>query len=146
MSPPTGEQPVEHRRVLFVCGGNTCRSPMATALAHSLSANLQADSAGVDPGDVVQKHAVDVIRELTNVNISDHEPRDVGDVDLQSYDVVVALDDRAAREMSWLLGDGPPTLCTEPVPDPFGGSKEDYRRCAEQIRGVIDRLMTEGVL
>jgi len=133
-------------RVLFVCGGNTCRSPMAAALAQALSPTVLAESAGTDPGDVVQKQAVDVILELINVDISDHEPHDVRDLALQSYDVIVALDGRAGEETSRLLGDGPPALRIEPVPDPFGGSQEDYRRCAGQIGEVIDRLMGEGVL
>lgn len=57
-------------RILFVCTGNTCRSPMAeglcTTIAQELGVEVQATSAGIGAGDgsIPSLHAVAVMREM----------------------------------------------------------------------------------
>src|SRR2546422_86021 len=47
-------------KVLFVCGGNTCRSPMAAALARSVH-GIEADSAGIAPRTSATRDAIAVV-------------------------------------------------------------------------------------
>ena len=79
-------------RVLFVCGGNTCRSSMAAGIGSAFFPELEWSSAGLDPGlEVAQKGCL-AVRELTGGDISKHIPRDLEDLDLKRFDIVVALD------------------------------------------------------
>lgn len=124
------------RRVLFVCGGNTCRSPLAAALAARYLPGVAADSAGVAPGYAIAAHTVALAEELVGADLSEYPPRAVHDVDVHSYEIVVALDSMVANA---LAGDLSPLqrLVTWEIKDPYGGTLEDYRRTAEEI---IERL------
>jgi|APHM01.1.fsa_nt_gi protein tyrosine phosphatase len=64
-------------RVLFVCTGNTCRSPIAEALAQERG--LAADSAGVaaQRGDGVAPYAARTLRQARGLTLEDHEPQSV---------------------------------------------------------------------
>jgi len=118
-------------RLLFVCAGNTCRSPIAAALAASIFPQMAVESAGWSPGEVVAENAVSVVREITGMDISGHRPRDVSDVNLAEFDQIIALDPRVAEEL-----DVPPgvELVVWDVSDPYGKSLDDYRECARTLR------------
>lgn len=126
-------------RVLFVCAGNTCRSPIAAALARARFPDAVVESAGTYPGFAVAQNAVALARELTNIDLSSHEPRDVHTVSLGSFDLVVALDATVADDVSNILPDGV-RLVTWDVSDPYGGDLEAYRRSAVEIGSALSDL------
>ena len=141
-------------KILFVCTGNTCRSPMAQALAADMYGEWEFHSAGVaaypSPASV---HAVAVMAER-GLCLAAHASQPVTDELLQSVDLVLALAD---NHKASLLRDFP-SLCDKlytlgeytgsdaSVADPFGGSLEDYRSCAEQIYGLLAELRKSGVV
>jgi protein-tyrosine phosphatase len=129
-------------RILFVCTGNTCRSPMAEALARDRG--LAAESAGVaaQRGDGAAPYAVRALRQARGLDLEGHAPRDVTDVALPRFDRVVAMDATVAQRLRadpTAVGD---RLVTWSVPDPYGGSMADYRLCLEQIDAALDRLLS----
>lgn len=129
-------------RLLFVCAGNTCRSPIAAALAASLLPEAVVESAGWAPSDtVVPDNAISVVKEMTGMDISGHRSRDVAEVDLTKFDRIVVLDRMVAEEL-----DVPSdvTLVVRHVRDPYCGSLDDYRQCAEILRALIEELADEG--
>lgn len=126
-------------RLLFVCAGNTCRSPIAAALAASVLPRAAVESAGLMPGRGVAENAVSVVKEMTGVDISGHRARDVADVDLTEFDRVIALDRMVAEELAPIVPSDL-TLVVWAVGDPYGGSLDDYRQCAEVLRAYIDGL------
>lgn len=128
-------------RVLFVCAGNTCRSPLAAALANASLPGAVAESAGTHPGFTVAGHTVTLARELAQVDLSSHQPRGVDAVSLDSFDLVVALDALVADDISELLSRDS-RLVTWHVSDPYGGDLDVYRRCAVEINALISDLDT----
>jgi protein-tyrosine phosphatase len=129
-------------RILFVCTGNTCRSPMAEALARDRG--LAAESAGVaaQRGDGAAPYAVRALRQARGLDLEGHAPRDVTDVALPRFDRVVAMDTTVARQVRTEHGVGADVLVTWTIPDPYGGSMADYRLCLEQIDAALDRLLS----
>ncbi len=83
------------RRVLFVCTGNTGRSPMAEALLrHHAGGGAEAASAGIRPKPL-HPDAVAVMRQRYRIDITGHRPTPVETVAGQPFDYVITLCDKA---------------------------------------------------
>jgi protein-tyrosine-phosphatase len=132
---------VSRTRVLFVCAGNTCRSPMAAALARFLFPDVEAESAGWSPQDSIAGEAVTVVREVTGLDIRGHRPRDLADLDLSEFDRIIVLDRTVAAEIE-LPAD--PAYLVWDIPDPYGRPLEAYRRCAALLRDEIEALAADA--
>jgi protein-tyrosine-phosphatase len=80
------------RSVLFACGQNSIRSPMAAALARRVLPSMRIASAGVRKGDL-DPFAVAVMAEV-GLDIAEHEPvtfEDVEDLDGFEFDLIITL-------------------------------------------------------
>lgn len=130
-------------RILFVCLGNICRSPLAEAAfraeAERLGFNAEADSAGTGgwhAGEPPDRRAIAAARR-NGVDISNLKARQVIAEDFERFDHVVALDgenlaDLAAlrpagsRASLSLLLDHAPGREGEAVADPYYGGESHF--------------------
>lgn len=111
--------------ILFVCTGNTCRSPLAWAawragqMRGEVPAVWSAFSAGLAPatGEAASRYAVDIARGW-GVDLSQHRARAVDAGAMRHVDVCVALTSQHARAMNEMLhsrgkasGQAPRVLC-----------------------------------
>ena len=130
-------------KFLFVCTGNTCRSPFAEAVARH--AGQDAESAGLAayPGDAPPPDAVAVAREL-GLDLSSHRARPLTTELLDQAEVVVGmtaahvgeLEARGAGGKARLLGAGD-------LDDPIDRGREIYRRTYRQIESDVRALLGE---
>jgi tRNAThr (cytosine32-N3)-methyltransferase len=131
-------------RILCVCSGNTCRSPMLAALLRArLGARAVVESAGTGAatGDAASDGAVRAMRRR-GLSLAEHRSRPLSAVDLASVDWVLTM---SARHSAAVLAAGVPAAKVrvvnadqDGVPDPFGGSDGDYEACAQ----VLERFAT----
>jgi protein-tyrosine phosphatase len=130
-------------RLLFVCRGNTCRSPVAEALA--AARDVPAESAGVaaQRSDGAAPFAARALRAARGLSLDDHTPQSVGTLDLSPFDHIVALDASVAQRLRTGHEVGSDRLVTWSIADPYGGSLADYRLCVEQIDTALTRLLSE---
>ena len=133
--------------ILFVCTGNTCRSPMAKAVFAEKSVeyglgNVIFSSAaiGFSGGQLVTEKAVEVCHEK-GIDISGHVSRIAREHDLDVTDVFVVMTEEHAETLMsigvpknkiYILGGG--------IPDPYGSDIETYRKCLEAIEAGIDEF------
>ena len=140
------------KNILFVCTGNTCRSPMAqgicTSIAFKKRLPIRADSAGlsVKRGEPAAQNAVIACREI-GADISHHRAQDVRDLDLTTYDAVYTMSQRHKHALI-SLGANPYkiwVLATEDggIPDPYGGDLETYRACRDEIKKAVGISLEE---
>jgi protein-tyrosine-phosphatase len=124
-------------RILFVCGGNSCRSPMAAGLASKLfGVRVHAESAGMDPEDAVSDDAIRAMAEQ-GVDISAHRPRDVEEVALSDFDYIVAMRPYIARDLTGQWGAEKQKLITWDIDDPYRRGLAAYRDCAAVLRAHV---------
>lgn len=82
--------PARPSAVLFACGQNVVRSPMAAAIArHLFPRSMYVRSAGVRPGEP-DPFTVAVMAEI-GLDVSGHKPRAIEDLDDMNFDLVVTL-------------------------------------------------------
>jgi protein-tyrosine phosphatase len=150
------------RRIVFLCTGNTCRSPMAEGLfKRRLADRLGCDvaelpdrgfvvtSAGLmaGSGDAAASESAAVLREF-GVDLSDHRSRPAAaDLIARADDVVVMTRSHLTMVANRypVLGGGLRLLCGPDgdLDDPIGGGPDVYKACATTIRHHVDRLITE---
>ena len=134
-------------KLLFVCSGNTCRSPMAAAMYNFLyrKSNITADSAGIAAdGSPITDFAAYVLAErgvpvTADNNYPAHISRRVTEEDMEEADAVVAVSAAHATSlvMSFPAYATKITVMASNIPDPFGGDVADYRECLALIEKAL---------
>ncbi|MGD9347732.1 MAG: hypothetical protein PVH84_17830 [Candidatus Aminicenantes bacterium] len=125
--------------ILFVCYGNTCRSPMAEGLAKKmLGVRAIVESAGLMPMfESAAQDAVAIMKELFDVDISQHRPRDIAELSLGKYDRIIVLDVYVYNTLSKLLKDTSEKIILWDTEDPFGQDREVYERVAKWLESHL---------
>jgi protein-tyrosine-phosphatase len=126
-------------KVLFVCYGNTCRSPMAEGLAKKiLGDRAVVKSAGFIPMfDSAQPEAVAVLDELYDVDISQHRPKDLSGLSLSEFDRVIVLDTYVYNTLNKLMKNNSSRLVLWDTEDPFGQDRAAYERVARWLESHL---------
>jgi protein-tyrosine-phosphatase len=129
-------------RILFVCTGNTCRSPFAAAVARREGAD--ADSAGLAayPGDGPPVDAVEVAREL-GLDLSSHRAQPLTPEMLDRAEVVVGMTAAQVGELKKRGARGARSLGAADIDDPIDRGRETYRRTYLQIETDVRALLEE---
>jgi protein-tyrosine-phosphatase len=142
--------------IMFVCGGNTSRSPMAAAIARAeLAANggtprWPVGSAGVSvrsPGTSISPEAVTALVELGVDAPLDHRSRQLTPEMCIETKMVYCMT-RTQRDLVMALAPAAAarTVCLDPeadVPDPAGQPLDAYRDCAARFRTLIRARLQE---
>jgi len=149
-------------RILFVCLGNICRSPMAEGVFRRVAEDagllhlFEIDSAGMGDWHRGQPpdHRAQQAALTRGVDISSQSARKIEPEDFEAFDLVVAMDGsniadlediapRAARRKIRRFLDYAPHLGTEDVPDPYFGGVEGFDHALDLIEAAAEGLLAD---
>jgi protein-tyrosine phosphatase len=156
--PEAGNEPTTYN-LLFVCSGNTCRSPLARAITLELVdtrgwTHVRVDSAGTAalPALPASANAIAVAKEH-GLDLTPHRSQALTHDLLDWADLILVMSPSQLLAVVDLGGGERVALATDflegpglgaAIEDPFGGDMDAYRRTCDKIReavtGVLDKL------
>lgn len=156
-------------RILFVCYGNICRSPIAEVImakcieAQGLSDSILTDSAGVlsyHSGELPEKRMRD--HASRRGYTMKHRARQVCEKDFYQFDYIFVMDNNNLKDVRAVMPDGEtkaaihlmlsfakPNVSDNQVPDPYYGGPKDFENvidlCEEACPLILQHILKEKI-
>jgi protein arginine phosphatase len=152
----------ERMRILFVCTGNTCRSPLSEAIARKIAierglTDVEAVSAGTSAHDgAPASDGALLVGMERNMDLGGHLAQTLNRDLVRQADLILAMGPHHLERIEALGGAGRSYLLSDyashgassrPISDPIGAELDVYRATADEleqeIRRVLDRITAE---
>lgn len=140
--------------ILFVCTGNTCRSPMAAALMNKLAIDenldMRIESAGIfaEEGAPASNEAIIAMKKY-DVDLLSHHAQQINSELIEKSDVIITMTEGQKQLFADVAKEKTFTLLEYAgvegdIEDPFGGEVEEYEEVAEEIylalQAIVEKL------
>jgi len=136
LAPVTAAAPARRCRVLFLCTGNSSRSPAAEALLRRRAGQVEVASAGSHPKPL-HPNTVRVLRAY-GIDLAGRPPRHLSDYERQRFDHVITLCDRVREVCPEFPGRAEQVHWSIPDPAAAGGTDDDTYPAFERMAAELD--------
>ena len=144
-------------KILMVCLGNICRSPLAEGiLAHKTKhLNFEVDSAGTAAyhvGKLPDSRSIE-IAEKYNIDLSQQRARQFSRADFDAFDIIYAMDtnnyahlislassEAERNKIKLILNEINPNAC-QSVPDPYYGGKNGFQETYNMLDKACNKII-----
>lgn len=133
--------------ILFVCTGNTCRSPMAAAIMEKIAVENDLDvlieSAGLfaNVGGKASENAIKALDEM-GIDLTFHQTKPITEELIEKSDIILTMTEAHKELLKPIAGNDVYTLKeygggSGDISDPYGGDIEEYRETAREIYDAL---------
>ncbi len=136
-------------RIVFVCSGNICRSPMAEVLGRHFLAEAGVEAEVCSGGTLgiseypAARYGIEVLEEIGH-DLGDHRSQGISFGMLERTDVFVVMSPSHEEELCDRLGVDPARICRmweftdesdrlDEIADPVGQDRDEFRRCRDDL-------------
>lgn len=141
--------------ILFICTGNTCRSPMAEAIANNIFRKkglcYNAFSRGINViiPSRASGNAVRALKLMYKLDLQSHVSKQVNESDMQKASIVLTMTNNHKRYLDMVYGAHKDKVFSiygyvgdmeKNIKDPYGMDLFIYKSCAEELHSVIQKM------
>lgn len=131
-------------KILFVCTGNSFRSPVAEALLKKVRGDLEVESAGTQSAGMVASNAKKFLEKENALKNLKEAPEGIDQKDLEEYDLIIAMKQNHKNEILrrypqmedriqvWNIDD--------PIHLPYGSDKEVFEEIKRKVLELAESI------
>ncbi len=124
-------------KILFVCSGNSYRSPVAEALLKKLRPDVEVDSAGTHIAIPISEEAAAYLTEEDAKEFLKRTPENLASKQLEKYDFIVAMKTEHRDEILKICRECADRIIVWDVDDPYFLPQGAAKRIFHQIKGKV---------
>ncbi|WP_051234509.1 low molecular weight phosphatase family protein [Marinimicrobium agarilyticum] len=139
------------KRLVFICSGNICRSPVAEAFANNIGVQTESYGLHCRGGDSADPRAI-LYAESIGLDLGAHVTRNISSYLPHKGDLLVGMEPYHAKELAGIAGKAIPVtlacLWTRPqspyLHDPFNTNQKYFQKCENMVvqstKSILDRM------
>ena len=136
--------------ILFVCTGNTCRSPMAAAIMDKLCKDdcldVTVNSAGLlaKNGEPATYEAIEAVKKY-DIDLSGHTSKQITQKLINESDIIIAMTDSHKMLLDTIAGEKTATISelsdiNGEISDPYGGDLQEYIDTCDKLYIALSQI------
>ena len=131
-------------KVLFVCSGNSYRSPVAEALMRKYAPrDVEADSAGTSPINYISIHAQEFLEREDALQFLKKSPEGVDSKRLKDYDLIIAMELKHSFSVLRRCPECAGRVEVWNIDDPYDTTMEYEQQIYQQIKTKVKELVKQ---